>query len=178
MPAARGRAAPECASRSHRSGLFDVVAAGRAQPAMFELKKRERRPWVPPRSPVKAPPRCQSRYRPPAPRAETGSRAISLRAQQDRRPRRMPEDRRSAPAPGLGPSQRGGQGGPPRWVIRPPAPLHAPHEAEDFRPQFHVRLEEGVPVPLALGDERFPAGPPHRAPGGADHGLVQRPPQG
>ena len=98
---------------------------------------------VSPRGRPQAPPRCNSRYRSPVPRVKTGSSAKRLRAQHHRRPRRGPSARRSAPDPGLDTAWRGGHGGPPRRIIRPPAPPHAPHEPEDFGPPLDVGLFQG-----------------------------------
>src|SRR3990172_3024110 len=81
------------------------------------------------------------------------------------------------PPPGRGRAGGGGAREGKARLVRSPAAPHAPDEPEEFRPQFHIGLEKGVPITLPLGDERFPAGAPARVLCGADGRLVQGPPQ-
>ena len=61
--------------------------------------------------------------------------------------------------------------------IRPAAPPHALDPAQELRGQLHVRLAEGMPIPLPLGDEPLPPGPPGGGAGRPQGRLVQRPAQ-
>lgn len=60
-------------------------------------------------------------------------------------------------------------------VIGPPTPPHAPDEVEEFRREFHRRLEAGVRIPRPLRDEPLQVGAPARTPAGAESRLVEGP---